>query len=435
MSSPEFSRELQMVLDASPDGVLVVERSGTIVALNRRAEELFGTTAHQLRGRPVETLVPRRLRKGHAAARSDYAAAPSVRPMSARNGLMGLRADGSEFPVEISLAPVLGSPEGLTMAVVHDISARLDLEAALARSEHVAQALDAVPEAIIAIDLAGRVQFFNHAAEQLARLDRDAAHDRPVSEVFPLTGEAGEQPLERLISQSLASAGPAGPCEAVWSGSRGEKTRTFDISATPIHSPLGAVTGVALLARDVTQARLIARELTHQATHDSLTGLVNRSEFERRLSRTLSTARDEHVEHVLCFLDLDGFKRVNDSCGHLAGDELLRQLSDILRDRMRSRDTLARLGGDEFGILLEHCKLPRALGILEGIRLAIAAHRFVYGGKTYGVAVSVGVASVRADCRGTAEALGAADTACYIAKRRGGNRIHVDDKQSVAKAR
>jgi diguanylate cyclase (GGDEF)-like protein/PAS domain S-box-containing protein len=435
MNAPEFSSELQSVLDASPDGVLVIDRRGVIVALNHRAEALFGATAEQLWSRSVETLVPQRLRTAHAAARSAYTAVPNVRPMSARKGLMGLRADGTEFPVEISLTPVLGSPDGLTMAVVHDISARIDLEAALARSEHATSALDAVPEAIIATDLAGKVEFFNRAAEQLVGQDRAAARGRPVSEVLPLAGEASERPLESLVSQCLASGAPAGPCEAVLSGPRGEKSRTFDISATPIRSPSGAVTGVALLARDVTQARLMARELSHQATHDALTGLVNRSEFERRLARALSGPAGEQVEHVLCFLDLDGFKRVNDSCGHLAGDEFLRQLSDILRERMRSRDTLARLGGDEFGILLEHCKLSRALGILEGIRLAIGAHRFVWGGQTYGVAVSIGVAPVRADSGGPAAVLGAADAACYLAKRSGGNRIQVyDARQDLAEA-
>jgi diguanylate cyclase (GGDEF)-like protein/PAS domain S-box-containing protein len=438
MKPPEFAPELQSVLDASADGVLVIDRRGVIVALNHGTEVLFGATAQELRGRSVETLVPRRLRDAHAAARSAYTTTPSVRPMSARKGLMGLRADGTEFPVEISLTPVLGSADGLTMAVVHDISSRVDLEAALARSKHVASALDAVPEAIIATDLAGKVEYLNHAAEQLVGQNRQVAHGRPVSEVLPLATETDERPLERLVRQCLASGSPSGPSEAVLSGPRGEKSRTFDISATPIRGPSGGVTGVALLARDVTQARLIARELSHQATHDALTGLVNRSEFERRLGRALSSAGGEHVEqveHVLCFLDLDGFKRVNDSCGHLAGDEFLRQLSDILRERMRARDTLARLGGDEFGILLEHCKLSRALGILEGIRLAIAAHRFVCDGQTYGVAVSIGIAPARADSGGAAAVLGAADTACYLAKRSGGNRIQVyDPRQDVGEA-
>lgn len=416
------------MLDASPDGVLVVDRLGVIVALNHRAQTLFGATAEQLRGRMVETLVPQRLRRGHAAARSDYTAAPSVRPMSGRTGLMGLRADGTEFPVEISLTPVLGAPDGLIMAVVHDISARVDLEAALARSEQVASAVDAVPEAIIATDPAGRVEFFNRAAEQLLSRNRADALGRLVSEVLPLAGEAGERPLEKLVTKCVASSSPSGPCEAVLNGPPGEETRTFDISATPIRDSSGAVTGVALLARDVTQARLIARELSHQATHDPLTGLVNRSEFERRLTRALASPggdRRAREEHVLCFLDLDGFKRVNDSCGHLAGDEFLRQLSAILRERMRARDTLARLGGDEFGILLEHCTLSRALEILDGIRLAIAAHQFEWAGQTFGVTVSIGLAALRASGALPAAVLGAADTACYLAKRSGGNRIQV----------
>jgi diguanylate cyclase (GGDEF) domain len=194
---------------------------------------------------------------------------------------------------------------------------------------------------------------------------------------------------------------------------------------TPIRDSSGAVTGAAVVARDVTHARLIARQLSHQATHDALTGLVNRGEFERRLARVLDAAAEEQGEHAVCFLDLDGFKRVNDACGHLAGDELLRQLSEVMLDRMRSRDTLARLGGDEFGLLLEHCRLPQAARIAEELRKAIGGYRFTFGSQTYAVAASIGIVPIRAGLRRPSDVVRAADAACYLAKHSGGNRIQI----------
>jgi diguanylate cyclase (GGDEF)-like protein len=200
----------------------------------------------------------------------------------------------------------------------------------------------------------------------------------------------------------------------------------LDVSVGPVRDASGVISGAAVVARDVTHARHIARELAHQATHDTLTGLVNRSEFERRLARATTGAAGGGGEHALCFLDLDGFKVVNDACGHLAGDELLRQLSALMRDRMRARDTLARLGGDEFGVLLEHCGMGRAARIADGIRKAIARHRFTFGETTYRVGVSIGIVPVRAGDR-PREILRAADSACYAAKRAGGDRVHTPD--------
>lgn len=424
---PDLAPDHRAVLDASPDAMLIVDRAGTLVALNHRAETLFAVTGEQLRGQPVEMLLPARLRSAHAAARATYAAAPSARPMSARSGLVGLRADGTEFPVEISLVPVLGSPEGLVMAVVRDITARARLEVELDRGERAAGALDAMPDAILTTDAGGAVDLLNRSAEQLTGRSREAARGRPLSEVLPLASESSGEPLEIPVPQCLRNGLPPGPLEAVLVTEPGRERRVLDISAVPIRDQSGAIRGAAIVARDVTRARMIARELSHQATHDALTGLVNRVEFERRLARALASAVEEHIEHALCFLDLDGFKKVNDTYGHLAGDELLRQLSGILRERMRSRDTAARLGGDEFGMLLEHCRLGKAGRIAEGIRRAIGAFRFTVGDESYPIRASIGVVPVRAESGGASDVLRAADAACYAAKRNGGNRTELYD--------
>ena len=426
-----IASELRALLDASPDAVLIADRAGRIVALNRRAETLFATTAERLHGQSVETLLPARRREAHASARAAYASAPTARAMSTRSGLTGLRADGTEFPVEVSLTPVLGSSVGLVMALVHEVASRAPIEAMIAGADRGFEAVDAIPDAILTTDVDSNVTFLNRSAEELTGLTRDTARGRPLSEVLPVTSEASGEPLVNPVAVCLRGA-LEDSCEAVFPARLGRDSRALDLSATPIRDASGAVTGAVVVVRDVTHARLIARQLHHQATHDALTGLVNRSEFERRLAHALASAAEEHAEHVVCFLDLDGFKRVNDTCGHLAGDEVLRQLSDLMRDRMRSRDTLARLGGDEFGMLLEHCRLPRAERIADEIRKAIGDYRFTFGAETYVLTASIGIVPIRPGIRRPNDVFRAADAACYLAKRRGGNRTQVSTSPSRA---
>jgi diguanylate cyclase (GGDEF)-like protein/PAS domain S-box-containing protein len=283
----------------------------------------------------------------------------------------------------------------------------------------------AVPDAVLTSDTAGNVEYLNRAAEQLTGHTRETVLGRPVGEVLPLGNEADGTPVESPAAACLRAEAPLGPYGARLLRGPDTVRRVVDVSAAPIRERDGPITGVILIARDVTRDRQLARQLSHQATHDALTGLVNRTEFERRLSQALVSAAEEGSRHALGFLDLDAFKRINDACGHLAGDELLRELSGLLRGVMRARDTVARLGGDEFGILLEHCSPAKAGRIAEEIRRNISDHRFSCGGKTYHIGASIGIVPVRGGGTTPAQLLRAADLACYEAKRRGGNRIQL----------
>jgi diguanylate cyclase (GGDEF)-like protein len=171
--------------------------------------------------------------------------------------------------------------------------------------------------------------------------------------------------------------------------------------------------------------RMAEATIRHLAYHDPLTGLVNRNEFDRRLSQALESAQRDSVHHVLLYLDLDQFKVINDTCGHQAGDQLLSQLAVVLRGEVRGRDTLARLGGDEFGLLLENCAMPRAEQVAESIRSAVRNFRFVWQNKTFSVGVSIGLAAVLPKASNAAEVLSAADMACYTAKDMGRDRLHI----------
>ena len=169
-----------------------------------------------------------------------------------------------------------------------------------------------------------------------------------------------------------------------------------------------------------------------QALHDPLTGLINRRGFEARLSELLQSAKQRKAQHALCYLDLDHFKVVNDTCGHAAGDELLRQLPKVMHAHVRSRDVLARLGGDEFAILLEDCPLETAAEIAGKIRDSVRDYRFNWQFRSFRVGVSVGVTSITAESGGLVSVLGAADTACYVAKDHGPNNIHVSYPHDLA---
>jgi diguanylate cyclase (GGDEF)-like protein len=177
--------------------------------------------------------------------------------------------------------------------------------------------------------------------------------------------------------------------------------------------------------QDITDSKLVEERLSYQASHDALTGLINRREFEKRAERLLSTIKQDKSEHALCFMDLDQFKIVNDTCGHTAGDELLRQLGSVLANTVRYRDTLARLGGDEFGVLMEHCSLDDAHRVAASLQKTVQNFKFTWQEHDFKIGVSIGLVPVTSDTTNLTELMKQADAACYMAKDQGRNRIHV----------
>jgi diguanylate cyclase (GGDEF)-like protein len=171
--------------------------------------------------------------------------------------------------------------------------------------------------------------------------------------------------------------------------------------------------------------------LVYQASHDALTGLINRREFEQRLERTVLSAMQQDREHALCYMDLDQFKVINDTCGHAAGDELLRQLALLLKGNLRERDTLARLGGDEFALLLENCSIADALEVADTFLTEVQRFRFKWGDRIFAVGMSVGMVAINQDSSTAASLLSAADAACYVAKEHGRNQIHLYESRDL----
>ena len=299
-------------------------------------------------------------------------------------------------------------------------------EAALfGEKERAEVTLQSIADAVITTNSASEVQYMNPVAERLTGCSNDEAHDVPLESVISIvhedTGQAVRNPVQECIKNSRVETLHAHAAMLRRDGA----VIAIEASAAPMRNDRGDVIGAVMVCQDVSHARKLAYQLSHQASHDSLTGLANRREFERKLDDALESAKREHKQHVLLYLDLDQFKVVNDTCGHVAGDHLLSQLGTLLDHTVRNSDTLARLGGDEFGILLEGCDIGRGEQIAESLRQTISDFRFVWEDKIFQVGVSIGLVGVTASSENLAAVMSAADAACYMAKDEGRNRIQV----------
>ena len=283
--------------------------------------------------------------------------------------------------------------------------------------------LASIGDAIIATDTLGRVDTLNPVAEVLTGWSSEEAKGQPLEQVFAIADERTGLRVENLHQRCVEFGKIYGFNNQTSLLRRDGRQLSISEAAAPILNQQGAVVGIVITFRDVTEQRRQVNEMEHHASHDALTGLVNRREFERRLELMLEHAQAHQRKHALLFLDLDKFKQVNDTCGHEAGDELLRQLTRNLRTLIRERDTLARLGGDEFGVLLGECDLDQAAQIANKLSEAIQRFRFSWDKKLFSLGASIGVVPISANTRDARSVLHAADSACYSAKEQGGNQV------------
>ncbi len=298
-------------------------------------------------------------------------------------------------------------------------------EDALAHEKDRAQVtLASIGDGVIRTDAAGVVDYLNPVAERLTGWNAVEACGQPVDRVFRVIDEGSGKPLPNAVERCLAESRVIEHAGYSMLVRRDSHEFAIRDSVAPIQDRQGRTTGSVLVFKDVTQLRGMEREMIYLARHDPLTGLINRREFEKRLQHCLDTAYEDGREHALFYLDLDEFKVVNDTCGHLAGDELLKQLTILLRSHMRKTDTLARLGGDEFGVLLEDASLDVARELGERLRAAVRQYRFGWQERIFEIGVSIGLVPITAESGDMAQVLSAADAACYVAKESGRNRMH-----------
>lgn len=284
--------------------------------------------------------------------------------------------------------------------------------------------LQSIGDAVITTDAESRVTWLNPVAERMTGWLCGEALQRPLAQVFHIVNEETRQPAPNPVTVCLEQGKIVGLAHHTLLISRHGEEFGIEDSAAPIRNPSGELLGVVLVFHDVTEQRRLSGEMSYRATHDALTGLVNRAEFETRLRRTLDKAHEDGSQHALLYIDLDQFKLVNDACGHSVGDQLLQQVSKLLQDTVRARDTLARLGGDEFAVILEHCSADQAQRVAQQICDRMEAFRFVHDERRFRIGTSIGLVPVDKRWPNTAAALRAADTSCYAAKDAGRNRVH-----------
>lgn len=306
-------------------------------------------------------------------------------------------------------------------------------ESALQREKERAEVtLESIADGVIATTRDGRIAAMNRAAEAITGWRSEEALGQPFAAVFTMHDERSGAALADPVRGAMEKGEVVSTSGAALRSRQGVLT-PIDHSAAPIHTSQGRIEGAVLVFRNVAEERRAAQELEWRATHDAMTGLVNRAGYEHALQGLFKPVAGDAGPHSLVMLDLDEFKIVNDSCGHAAGDELLKQLSALLLQESRRSDTVARLGGDEFAVLMYHCAGEQALRLAESLRSTIAQFRFEWSGRVFHVGASFGVVEINPSFADAADVQKAADMACYMAKRTGRNRIcvHSSEKEQL----
>jgi diguanylate cyclase (GGDEF)-like protein/PAS domain S-box-containing protein len=347
------------------------------------------------------------------------------------NAEVWLRRRDGQLVVVLESARVLRDEERCVVAyegTVADITARKRAEQAVfAEKERLQVTLQSIGDAVITTDSEGRIDYLNPVAEELSGWSNGEARGLAIQSVLRLLDESTRREVENPLLRCLRDGSVVNFGEQSVLVSRQGQEIAIQDSAAPIRDRAGNVVGAVVVFRDVTKERRLKRALSYQASHDALTGLINRHEFDNRLEAAVASARAGAGPHALLYVDLDQFKVVNDTCGHTAGDRLLREVTGLLQQHVRAGDTIARLGGDEFGILIENCTAERAGRIADNIRLAVREFRFFWEGSATSIGASIGVVEISSDSESVASLLSAADIACYAAKDAGRNRVHLYD--------
>jgi len=313
-----------------------------------------------------------------------------------------------------------------------DITERKLYEEALFREKESAQiTLQSIGDGVVTTDADAVVQYLNPVAEELTGWKLDDAVTCSVDEIFRGFHEETCEPVESPVGVAMRRNRSIKSVRPTLLIKRDGNELYIESTASPIRDAAGVVTGGVLVFHDVSETRELNDRLSFHASHDTLTHLVNRPEFEKRLERALKSAKAHETSYAVLHMDLDQFKIVNDACGHDAGDEMLRQLSALLKSKVRWRDTLARLGGDEFGVLLESCTLDEATRTAEALRETVNEFRFVWDDRTFRLGVSIGIVPLVSSHEDVASLVGAADSACAAAKEAGRNRVYTYQETDI----
>ncbi len=419
----ESEEKYRLLVENQTDLVVKVDNEGRFLFVSPSYCELFGKTEAELLGNKFMPLVHEDDRAATQEAMTELFRPPYSCSVEQR----ALTKKGWRWLAWADKA-VLGE-NGKVIAVVgvgRDVTERKLVEEALFKEQEQARVtLHSIADGVITTDASGLVNYLNPVAEALLGFSLQEARGQALDEVLRVFDEyTGERVSGMLNRPSHETNSRESRRDLVLVSNNGDEFFT-QMSVAPIRESNGGVRGTVFVLRDVTEARRMAHQLRYQATHDALTGLVNRREFELRLKAAVAQAREDGTCYALCYLDLDQFKVVNDTAGHVAGDRLLSEVATVLSERTRSRDTIARLGGDEFSLLLDDCPLHDAAAVAESLVATLRDYRFKWQDRTFNVGVSIGVAPITAESESAVDLLTQADVACYTAKDLGRGRVHI----------
>jgi diguanylate cyclase (GGDEF)-like protein/PAS domain S-box-containing protein len=418
---------IRTLIETVFDGIVSINERGYIEMINSSALHMFGYRLEEVLGQHISLLAD-----GYQRAEVDQyireylltgkarSSGGSYREISAR------RKDGALVSIELSIGEMQLRQERIFVGTMRDISEKKRAEENLYEvRERAHVTLQSIGDAVISTDADGKVDFLNPVAEKLTGWRSDESKGRPLVEVFRISDELSGEPVPDPLEYCLSNNRVEGLSNHTLLSSRSGEDYVIEKSAAPITSDNGNILGVVLVFKDVTESRRLSQKVQYHASHDALTGLINRREFEIRLEYIRQNAEQEDNQNVFCYMDLDQFKLVNDTCGHTAGDELLRQIAELMHSSISKRDTLGRLGGDEFGLLMEYCTIEDAQRITKKIIEQVGNYDFVWKESRFKVGISIGMVSIVRGSDSPDGLMRLADSACYSAKELGRNRLHV----------
>ncbi|MES9859660.1 MAG: EAL domain-containing protein [Candidatus Thiodiazotropha sp. LLP2] len=428
---------LREVIDACDVGICLMDANKKALTWNKWLNDRFGLSDHEPCILQIDDLIP-----SLAGPRFDdmvesaidqsrtYQSCSSEKQFQTPRHLFNL--DKKRF-VRVSVRPLVMHP-GYCLVQIDEVNAQHkepDSGHFNRLSENSTHAiLSSVEDAVILMSANGRIEFVNLAAESMTGFQSNQISGRALTDVYQVYDESAQSSemlsLEQIL-QDQSRQLVLTHCEGL--------SIPIQQTTTRLKGDDGGLEGIVLVFKDTSQSRKLAAQLSWQASHDPVTRLYNRAEFDRRLSHLLEETVFEEDRHCLLYLDIDRFIVVNDSCGYAAGDELLRQLAALIKRSIRNSDLLARLGGDEFGILLSQCTLEAAESIAEKIRKAVQGFRFAWGGKIYAQSISIGMIPIDNESNSVEQILGFADIACLTAKEEGRNKIHIYDSVDSSAAK
>jgi len=409
------------------DAIVTFNSNGLITSFNPGAEKIFGLPAHSVIGSQFVQLLDEEESSPYGQR---FSGDDTERfHLDQTHELRGRRAVSADSPdrsfyLEMTVTKSQLEDHAQYTALIRDIDDRKTIEEKLYRQQERAHVtLSSIADGVITTDTEGNILLLNQAAEVLTGWSQQEARGKPFDEVFCLSRakERHQSVVEKVLKGHISVQEEASVVLLSRQGNKHTITRT----AAPIRNHKNSVFGVVVVFHDITAKQQLQHQLDHQVNHDSLTGLLNRTAFETLAGELIMDAMSGEKTHVLGYLDLDEFKLINDTSGHVAGDELLQRIPELLQGLIRQGDVVARLGGDEFGLLLCNCPADHGYQVAEKIREAISHYRFAWETNVFSLSVSIGLVSITNQTENLALLLSTADSACYMAKEAGRNRVHM----------